>query len=291
MCLPSGCASYATALRPITATMRSRAAATAGGRRCAERLTGETFTRARARSTRRRPAVPMQPMLVREAVAPVRRRCGRHPDHAEWSHDVVANVVSLLVWRWDVRGFGGDLGVPRPSGACTIRCQARPRSGSRRSLRTQSDGPVRGKKQRTSHVETLLRATARSTSSSHLRATPRLRGTTTTSEYRESRGTINFYFTHVFIVSQVMPLLLRHAASAACGVCAHRCQRLPTIRVGTRQRGSLLALPTAARGAGPVGGRVPASIQVLAAARLVAAVAPAAEAAAVWQPVAAAAGF
>lgn len=157
MCLPSGCASYATALRPITATMRSRAAATAGGRRCAERLTGETFTRARARSTRRRPAVPMQPMLVREAVAPVRRRCGRHPDHAEWSHDVVANVVSLLVWRWDVRGFGGDLGVPRPSGACTIRCQARPRSGSRRSLRTQqglslmSNRLLRsGKKQRTS---------------------------------------------------------------------------------------------------------------------------------------------
>ena len=82
--------------------------------------------------------------------------------------------------------------------------------------------------------------------------------------------------------------MLRHAASVACGVCAHRCQLLPTIHVEMRQRGSLLALPTAARGAGPVGGRMPASIRVAASAPAAEA---AAEAAAVWQPVAAAAGF
>ena len=74
----------------------------------------------------------MQPMLVREAVAPVIADVVAIQTNAEWSHDVVANVVSLLVWRWDVRGFGGDLGVPRPSGACTIRCHCQAAATVRR---------------------------------------------------------------------------------------------------------------------------------------------------------------
>lgn len=64
----------------------------------------------------------MLPMLVREVVAPVVADVFAIQT-MQSGHHVVANVVSLLVWRWDVAGFGGDLGVPRPSGACTIRCQ------------------------------------------------------------------------------------------------------------------------------------------------------------------------